>query len=156
MLPIAHDSLHGQGRIKLSLKSINNELEVRGEVEMRSFVDLPRWGWSKISIVDVILGYSFAELRPMVTLTRSRGVKPILEIAFWLKGVVIAEKRWIQGELDEELDKFGLLMEHHLRWCWTGSSYRCVESSSPSYLARHSLTGTPEWQLREWNSLKTA
>jgi hypothetical protein len=39
-LPIAHDSLHGQGCIKLSPESIDNELEVCEEVEKHGFVDL--------------------------------------------------------------------------------------------------------------------
>jgi hypothetical protein len=44
MLPIAHDSLRSRGCIKLSPKSVNNKLEVRGEVEKRGFVDLPSVG----------------------------------------------------------------------------------------------------------------
>ncbi len=43
-LSIAHDSLHGQSCIKLSPKSVDNELEVRGKVEKRGFVDLPSMG----------------------------------------------------------------------------------------------------------------
>ncbi len=42
--PIARNSLHSRGRIKPSPKSINNELEIRGEIEERGLVDLPRVG----------------------------------------------------------------------------------------------------------------
>ena len=43
-LPNAHDSLHGRGHIRLSPKSVDNKLEVHGEVEKRGFVDLPSMG----------------------------------------------------------------------------------------------------------------
>jgi hypothetical protein len=43
-LPIAHDSLHGQGCIKLSPESLDTKLEVEGDVEKHGFVDLLSMG----------------------------------------------------------------------------------------------------------------
>jgi hypothetical protein len=42
--PIAHDALNGRGRIKLSPKSVNNQLKISWEVVECGFVDLPRVG----------------------------------------------------------------------------------------------------------------
>jgi hypothetical protein len=42
--PIAHDALDGRGCIKLSPKSVDNQLKISWEVVEHGFVDLPRMG----------------------------------------------------------------------------------------------------------------